>query len=538
MSDSMNEEQAPNNQQQPQVPAQPASPQVQPAQQPPQPQVQQPAFRPSAMSSQPMGSPTAGGYPQATPQPQAQPQPQPQRQPQQPMPPSAQPQQPRPQVPQAQQVPPAYRQAAPQPQRQAAPQGTYQQPTRTYAQPAPAPSRPAHSAQAAAKPSGGWMKSLVAGAIGALIATIITLAVSSMGAAPAATGGGTSVQLGGASGGTTITVAGEDTTLAEVVAAKSLPSVVCIYVYTEQSGYGWFGQQLSGEQMTGLGSGVILSEEGYVITNYHVIEGESSLKVSVNNEQLDAEVVGTDPSSDLAVIKINGAENLTPIEIGSSSDLKVGEWVMTVGSPYGMEQSVGAGIVSAVSRSSASLQDTEGGALYANMIQTDAPINPGNSGGALVNKNGQLVGINTLTASYSGSNSGVGFAIPADYAVSIANQIIAGEEPSHAQLGVSLVSVDAATAERYSLAVSQGAYVAAAYAGAAEAGIEEGDIITKVGKTKVTSATDVMLEVRSHMPGDTLTVEINRNGETKTMEVTLSSDTENNAAKSQSGQGD
>jgi putative serine protease PepD len=258
----------------------------------------------------------------------------------------------------------------------------------------------------------------------------------------------------------------------------------------------------------------------------------------VNNEQYDAEVVGTDPSSDLAVIKINGAENLTPIEIGKSSDLVVGEWVMTVGAPYGMEQSVGSGIVSAVSRSSASLQDTEGGALYANMIQTDAPINPGNSGGALVNKNGALVGINTLTASYSGSNSGVGFAIPSDYAVSIANQIIAGEEPSHAQLGVSLVSIDAATAERYNLPVSQGAYVAASYAGAAEAGIKEGDIITKIGNKKITSATDVMLEVRSHVPGDTLTVEVNRSGDTKTMDVVLSADTETNGSNQKSSGSD
>jgi putative serine protease PepD len=286
--------------------------------------------------------------------------------------------------------------------------------------------------------------------------------------------------------------------------------------------------------MTGLGSGVILSEDGYIITNYHVIEGESSLKVSMNGEQYDAEVVGSDPTSDLAVIKVNGAEGLTPIEVGSSSGLVVGEWVMTVGSPYGMEQSVGTGIVSAVSRSSASLQDTEGGAIYANLIQTDAPINPGNSGGALVDKDGKLVGINTLAASYSGSNAGVGFAIPSDYAISIAKQIINGEEPSHAQLGVSLVTVDKATANRYNLAVEQGAYVAAVSAGAAEAGIEEGDIITKVDGKKVTSATDVILQVRSHNPGDSITVEVNRNGEAKSFDVTLSADTDNKASSSQS----
>ena len=429
---------------------------------------------------------------------------------------------------------------AAQPQHRA-PQPTYQQPAQSYAAPEYRPAAAAHapaSSTATAKQAGGWAKSLIAGALGALLATIITLAVSSFGVAPAGNSGNAALpDDGSGNSGTAINVSGDDVTLPEAVAAKSLPSVVCIYVYQQQDAYGWFGQEMGGEQMSGLGSGVILTEDGYVITNYHVIEGESSLKVSVNNGQYDAEVVGTDPSSDLAVIKINGAEGLTPIDVGSSADLVVGEWVMTVGAPYGMEQSVGAGIVSAVSRSSAALQDTEGGALYANMIQTDAPINPGNSGGALVDKNGKLVGINTLTASYSGSNSGVGFAIPADYAVAIANQIIAGEEPSHAQLGVSLVSVDAATAQRYNLAVDQGAYVAAAYAGAAEAGIQEGDIITKVDNHNVTSATDVMLVVRSHNPGDTLTVEVNRNGETKTMDVKLSADTENNAsnAKSESG---
>ena len=458
---------------------------------------QQPAFRPSQMNAQPMGVP------------------------------AAQPVQPAQAAPQT-----AYRQAP------AAQQVAQQQ--QTYANPSyrPASMQPAHSAPTAASQAGGWVKSLVAGVVGALLATIITLAVSSFGgSAVPSDDTANPVANGGSGGNTTISVTGGDVTLPEVVAAKTLPSVVCIYVYQEQTSFGWFGQESSGEQMSGLGSGVILTDDGYILTNYHVIEGESSLKVSVNNEQYDATVVGTDASSDLAVIKIDGAENLTPIEVGSSADLVVGEWVMTVGSPYGMEQSVGSGIVSAVSRSSASLQDTEGGAIYANMIQTDAPINPGNSGGALVDKDGKLVGINTLAASYSGSNAGVGFAIPVDYAISIANQIMNGEEPSHAQLGVSLVNVDAATAQRYNLAVSEGAYVAAAYAGAAEAGIEEGDIITKVNGKKVTSATDVILQIRSSKVGDTIPVEFNRKGETKTVDVTLTSDTENNAASNSDSNG-
>jgi len=437
----------------------------------------------------------------------------------------------------------AYQQQAQSTYRQPA-QPTYQQPAQPnyaaagYRQAAPAQGG-AHSAGAVAKQGGGWVKSLVAGAVGAVLASVITLAVAGMGGGSvSADQPGTAPAAGAGSGtNTTITVAGEDVSLPEAVAAKSLPSVVCIYVYQEMPAYGWFGQQSSGEQMSGLGSGVIISDDGYILTNYHVIEGESSLKVSVNNEQYDAQVVGTDSTSDLAVIKIDGAEGLTPIEIGSSADLVVGEWVMTVGAPYGMEQSVGSGIVSAVSRSSAALQDSDG-AIYANMIQTDAPINPGNSGGALVDKEGKLVGINTLTASYSGSNSGVGFAIPVDYAYNIAQQIIAGEEPSHAQLGVSLVNVDSATAERYNLPVSEGAYVAAAYAGAAEAGIQEGDIITKVNGKKVTSATEVILQVRSCKVGDTVPVEVNRNGETKTMDVALTSDVDNaNASSSQNAEG-
>ena len=480
----------------------------------------------NSQQAQPSSSPSqiAG----AAPQPQVQQQPQTQVQPQQ----QSQPQLAYRPSQAANAVPPQPHQAQPQPAYRPSQAAPASQPTARatatgsasgYRPAAPA-SAPATSA-ATAKQTGGWLKSLIAGAVGAILATVITLAVSSFGATPAgqANAGGTTVV--GGTGGTTINVSGEDVTLPEAVAAKSLPSVVCIYVYTQQSTYGWIGGGTGGEQMTGLGSGVILSEDGYIITNYHVIEGESSLKVSVNGEQHDAKVVGTDPTSDLAVVKIDGAKGLTPIEIGSSSDLVVGEWVMTVGAPYGMEQSVGSGIVSAVSRSSASLQDSEGGAIYANMIQTDAPINPGNSGGALVDKDGKLVGINTLAATYSGSNAGVGFAIPSDYAVSIANQIIAGETPSHAQLGVSLVTIDSAAAQRYGLAVSSGAYVTAASAGAADAGIQEGDIIVKVNGKSVTSATDVILQVRSSKVGDTIPVEVNRNGETKTMDVKLTSDT-------------
>ena len=252
----------------------------------------------------------------------------------------------------------------------------------------------------------------------------------------------------GTSGTQTIQIDAEDTTLAEAVAAKALPSVVSISAVNERSGEG------------GIGSGVILDTDGNVLTNHHVIEGATTIYVEVNEESYEAELVGADASSDLAVVKIKDIDEsqLTPIEVGDSNDITVGEWVMAIGSPFGNEQSVSTGIVSALYRSTA-LRGTTGTSIYANMIQTDAAINPGNSGGALVNAEGQLIGINSVIESYSGSSSGVGFAIPANYAINIANQIIAGETPAHPYIGVTVTSVNAFTAREQGLSVSEGAVV-------------------------------------------------------------------------------
>jgi S1-C subfamily serine protease len=373
------------------------------------------------------------------------------------------------------------------------------------------------------------VKAFIGGLVGAALACVIVLAATGNLGNGGVTAG--TVNLGSDTN-TTINVKGEDNTLAETVAQKDISSVVCIYVYQKDSGtssfFGGVSDGDSTETQSSLGSGVILSKDGYILTNYHVIDGASSLKVSVNGSTLDAKVVGTDESSDLAVIKVN-ATGLTPIEIGKSSDLKVGEWVMAIGSPYGMEQSVSTGIVSATNRSSASLQASDSTAVYTNMIQTDAAINPGNSGGALVDSDGKLIGINTMIASNSDTNSGVGFAIPVDYAMHIAEQLMKGQTPSHAQLGVSMATVDSQTAKRYGLKVDSGAYVnsVASGSGADKAGIQNGDILTKIGDAKITSATDAMVAVRSHNPGDKVTVEFNRNGESKSVEVTLGQDTDN-----------
>lgn len=394
--------------------------------------------------------------------------------------------------------------------------------------PGPAHSAPTSSAgavgtTAAKKGLSGWKIFLIAFG-GALLACVVALG------AYTALHPATQTVLGGSGEGTNITVSGEDATLPEVVSQKVLPSVVNIDVYTRSSQQGMMGMvgQSTSDELTesSLGSGVILSSDGYILTNYHVIEGADQLKVTAGDGEYEAEVVGTDESSDLAVLKID-APDLTAIEIGSSSDLVVGEWVMAVGSPFGLEQSVSTGIVSATSRTASELNDGgESSAVYTNMIQTDAAINPGNSGGALVDSDGKLIGINTLIATSSGSSAGVGFAIPVDYAMNIAQQIIDGKTPSHAQIGVSATTINSQIAERYGFAVDSGAYVTAINRGSAasDAGIREGDIITKVDDTDIASSSDLVLAVRSHNVGDTVSVTFNRDGQDQTVDVTLGSD--------------
>lgn len=400
-------------------------------------------------------------------------------------------------------------------------------------------SHAAPQAQAAAKGASGVKTFFVAFA-GALLACVLAFGASSLIGGSGA-GDGSTVTLGSQSA-STIDVENEDPTLAEAVAAKCLPSVAAIDVYATSSsqGYGMYGfgygygngNSESELVEASLGSGVVLSADGYIITNYHVIEGGSAFKVTVAGETYDAELVGSDPSSDIAVIKAQNASGLTPIEVGDSDSLIIGEWVMSIGSPFGLEQSVATGIVSATSRSQVldSSQSGMGGetTIYPNMIQTDAAINPGNSGGALVDADGKLIGINTLITSYSGNYSGVGFAIPVNYAVNLAEQIIEGKTPTHAQLGVSLTTVNSQIAKRYGLSADAGAYVTGVYAntGAAAAGLQQGDIITAFDGTPVESASDLMLDVRLKNPGDEITLTVNRGGETIDLKVTLGSDSD------------
>lgn len=384
---------------------------------------------------------------------------------------------------------------------------------------------------------------------GALVACVLAFGVWGVANAMSSIGKGETVTTDPATGQQTVIAPSEDASLAEAVAAKCLPSVVAIDVYAapQQAGMGdlaeLFGydygygtdQGQDGQELQAYsqGSGVVLTEDGYIITNNHVVEGGAAYKVTVGGETYDAELVGTDPSSDVAVLKAKDAKGLTVMEVGDSDSLTIGEWVMTLGSPFGLEQSVATGIVSATSRSQImdaqeSMQSGGTGeiTIYPNMIQTDAAINPGNSGGALVDAEGKLIGINTLITSYSGNYSGVGFAIPVNYAINLAQQIIAGETPTHAQLGVSLSTVNAQSAKRYGLAVDAGAYVAgvAEGSGAAAAGIVPGDIITAFDGQPVESASDLMLDVRTKNPGDTVTLTVNSAGQAKDVQVTLGDD--------------
>lgn len=324
---------------------------------------------------------------------------------------------------------------------------------------------------------------------------------------------GTTVASSSAGQSISINASTTDASVPKAVSAKALPSVVSIYI-ENTSGYG-------------IGSGVILDTQGHILTNYHVVDGASTIQVNTSDGlSYDATVVGSDESSDLAVIKIDpGSAALTPIEVGDSSALVTGDWVMTIGSPYGLDQSVSAGIVSALYRSTM-MASTTGTTIYADLIQTDAAINSGNSGGALVNDQGKLVGINSLVESSSGANAGIGFAIDGNYAIKVANTIIAGKTVEHAYLGVTLQTVTSSNAKVNNLSTDSGAYVTSVVDGsaAATAGLQKGDIITKIDGEQIGSSSAVILAVRKHDVGDTMEITYMRGTAESTVTVTLGSD--------------
>jgi putative serine protease PepD len=311
---------------------------------------------------------------------------------------------------------------------------------------------------------------------------------------------------------TSVTTSGTAEQPLEAAAARVLPSVVNVAIDTPVG--------------SGVGSGVIIRSNGYILTNNHVVEGATKVTVRLGTSDYAARVVGTDPTSDLAVIKVTKT-GLPVAMLGSAARLQVGETVLAIGSPFGLDKTVTSGIVSALHRSNLS-QGASGVTAYTDLIQTDAAINPGNSGGALADLSGEVVGINALIESPSGQlgagqSAGIGFAIPIDFAKSVADQIIAGKTVTHPFLGISSVTVTPAFAQQFGLSVQSGALVQQVSPGspAAAAGIRVGDIIVRVGTEQVTSSADVFTAVRASAIGTPIAIELVRNGANVTVHATL-----------------
>ena len=324
-----------------------------------------------------------------------------------------------------------------------------------------------------------------------------------------------------------ITPLKEDLNVATAVAKKAVPSVVSVNI--QQRAVDYAGNQ--SYQNVGTGSGVLIRSDGHILTNNHVVEGAERIVVTVGLEDQVATIVGTDPSTDLAVLKIEGGP-YPAAEIGASKDLQVGQFVMAVGSPFGLEKTVTSGIVSALQRSEqAQGRSANDITTYTNLIQTDAAINPGNSGGALVDEQGRLIGINSSILSPSGGvgaaqSAGIGFAIPIDFAMDIASQLITGGKATHPYVGISSATVDQNVANQYGLRVNSGALVrfVSPDGPADKAGITRGDIIVKIGDSKVGSLVDVLAAIRDHKVGDVVIFEVVRGEQTKSLGVTIGSD--------------
>ncbi len=310
----------------------------------------------------------------------------------------------------------------------------------------------------------------------------------------------------------------------ESVASAVLPSVVAIGV--------------NGGGASGTGSGVILDTNGLILTNDHVVtlggqipSEQAEVTVSFNNgKKARATVVGTDPLTDTALIKVDGVDGLKPVTIGKSSNLDVGEQVVAIGSPFGLDATVTSGIVSALDRPVEVARDAQGNATAYPAIQTDAAINPGNSGGPLVNMDGQLVGINASIKSAAANGSsesgsiGLGFAIPIDEVLPIIEQLKAGETPTHARLGIQVS--DAAGSAGSSDSTLSGARIEKIEQGSAagDAGLQQGDVITAIGDHQIASTEGLIATVRSYRPGDSVKITYLRNNKESSTELKLGSD--------------
>ncbi len=291
----------------------------------------------------------------------------------------------------------------------------------------------------------------------------------------------------------------------------------------------FFNQRPQSRKEKSLGSGFIISKDGYIVTNNHVIKDADQIKVILHDKtQYDAEIIGTDPVTDLALIKIK-EENLVPLKFGSSSKTKVGSWVVAIGSPFGLEQTVTAGIVSAKGR-------IIGSGPYDDFIQTDASINPGNSGGPLLNLKGEVIGINTAIIR---SGQGIGFAIPSDLATGVIEQLIDQKSVSRGWMGVAIQNITEELAQYYNIKETKGVYVAKVYEGdpADKAGIKAGDIIFMIDDKKIHSSRDLSLTVAGSLVGEEVDVKLIREGKEKLLKVKLGKRSENGPEMVNANQG-
>ena len=295
----------------------------------------------------------------------------------------------------------------------------------------------------------------------------------------------------------------------------------------------FFGPQ----EQQALGSGFVIDKDGHVVTNYHVVQGAKKVQVSFSdNEQRDATVVGSDPTTDIAVLKIRGAwaRSLTPLTLGDSSSVQVGDAVIAIGNPFGLERTVTAGIVSALQRQIKAPNGYE----IDEAIQTDAAINHGNSGGPLLNANGDVIGVNAQIESESGGNVGIGFAIPINTVKDVAGQLIKSGKVEHAYLGIEMTSINSDLADNFRVPVSKGVLIDRVQAGspAAQAGLKGGttqvvlagqtywlggDVITKADGQSVETSDQLASVVSEKQPGDSLDLEVHRGQETLNVTVEL-----------------
>ncbi len=287
----------------------------------------------------------------------------------------------------------------------------------------------------------------------------------------------------------------------------------------------FFGPQFRQQQQKpqerkqyGLGSGFIISKDGFILTNNHVVDQADSIKVTLSDDRdFDAKVIGTDPQTDVALIKIEDPENLPVLPLGDSSALEPGEWVIAIGNPFGLSQTVTVGVVSATGRSSVGISD------YENFIQTDAAINPGNSGGPLINGKGEVIGINTALFSRTGGYMGIGFAIPINMAKSIEGQLQKEGKVTRGWLGVVIQNVDKNLAESFGLKEANGILVSQVQkdSPASAAGLQQGDIILRLNGAEVQNVSVLRNQVALLQPGSKAMLDIMRDGRDKKIQITI-----------------